>query len=108
MKSVRSICSVAVLAFTVSAHGQSTDYNFTLARKDFPAPKTSADVPIKVTVSVPSPMLNSVSLSAPSVVGGNMVQGRVTLNTPAPFHLEVSLAADPLSAPRPPRGFTAK
>src|SRR5437879_12882676 len=107
MKSVRFICSMAVLALTVSAHGQSTD-NFTLAMKDFSATKTSSDVPVKVTVSVPPPMLTSVSLSAPSVVGGNMVQGRVTLNAPAPFDLEVSLAVDPPSAAKAPSSVTVK
>lgn len=108
MKSVRFISSVAVLALTVSAHGQSTDYKFTIARKDFPASKTSSDVPVKVTVSVPLPMLNSISLSAPSVVGGNTVQGRVTLNSPAPFDLEVSLAVDPPSVAKAPASVTVK
>src|SRR6266571_3550668 len=108
MKSVRFISSVAVLALTVSAHGQSTDYKFTIARKDFPATKTSSDVPVKVTVSVPLPMLNSISLSAPSVVGGNTVQGRVTMNAPAPFDLEVSLAVDPPSVAKAPASVTVK
>jgi hypothetical protein len=108
MKSVRCICIVAILALTVSAHGQSTDYNFIVARKDLPTTKTSSDVPLKVTVSVPTPMLNSVSLSAPNVVGGNMVQGRVTMNAPAPFDLEVSVAVDPPSGAKAPSGVTVK
>jgi len=108
MKSVRFICSVAVLASTVSAHGQSTEYNLTLARKDLSATKTSSDVPLKVTGSVPAPMLSAVSLSAPSVVGGNMLQGRVTLNAPAPFDLEVSLAVDPPSGAKAPSSVTVK
>jgi len=108
MRSVRVICSLAVLALTVSAHGQSTNSNFTLARKDFPATKTSSDVPVKVMESVSAPMLDTVSLSAPSVVGGNMVQGRVTLNAPAPFDLEVSLAVDPPSGAKVPSSLTVK
>jgi len=108
MKSVRFICSVAVLASTVSAHGLSTEYNLTLARKDLPATKTSSDVPLKVPGSVPAPMLDAVSLSAPSVVGGNVVQGRVTINVPAPFDLEVSLAVDPPSGAKAPSSVTVK
>jgi hypothetical protein len=39
--------------------------------------------------------LASISVSAASVVGGNPVQGTVTLNAPANEDVEVSLAADP-------------
>jgi Peptidase family M48 len=41
------------------------------------------------------PVLASITLSDSNVVGGNTVQGRVTLNEAAPYDLEVSLAADP-------------
>jgi hypothetical protein len=108
MKSVTFIRSAAVLALTVSAYGQSTGSNFIVTRNNFPATKTSSDVPVKVTVSVPLPMLTSVSLSAPSVVGGNVVQGRVTINVPAPFDLEVSLAVDPPSGAKAPSSVTVK
>src|SRR6266853_197873 len=108
MKSVTFIRSAAVLALTVSAYGQSTDSNFIVTRNNFPATKISSDVPVKVTVSVPLPMLTSVSLSAPSVVGGNVVQGRVTINVPAPFDLEVSLAVDPPSGAKAPSSVTVK
>lgn len=42
-----------------------------------------------------NPTLSSVSLGSTSVVGGNSVEGTVTLDTVAPFDVEVSLAADP-------------
>src|SRR6266496_5940432 len=108
MKSVGCIYTMAVLALAVSAYGQSTDSNFTLTRNDFPATKTSSDVSVKVAASIPSPVLNSVSLSASSVVGGNMIQGRVTMSAPAPFDLEVSLAVDPPSAAKTPSSVTVK
>ncbi len=90
--SVRLLCGmVMVVVLALSAHSQqSTDYNFKLSKKDFPS--TNSDVPIRVTVTVPPPMLTSISLSAPSAVGGNTVQGRVTLNTAAPSDLEVKRA----------------
>ena len=106
--SVRLLCGmVMVVMLALSAHGQqSTDYNFKLSKKDFPS--TNSDVPIRVTVTVPPPMLTSISLSAPSAVGGNTVQGRVTLNTAAPSDLEVTMAADPLNAATVPSSVTIK
>jgi hypothetical protein len=92
MRSVKFFCIATLLALTVSASCQSTNSNFTVTRNDFPATKTGSEIPVTVKESGPSLMLNSVSLSAPTVVGGNIVQGRVNLNMPAPFDLEVSLA----------------
>src|SRR6266702_816850 len=108
MRSVSFFYNAAVLALTVSALGQPTNSNVTVTRNDFPATKAGSDVPVKVKESVPSLMLNSVSLSAPSVVGGNIVQGRVTINVPAPFDLEVSLAVDPPSGAKAPSSVTVK
>jgi hypothetical protein len=108
MRSVSFFYGTAVLALTVSTLGQSTNSNFTLTKNDFPAAKTGSDVPVKVKDSVPSLMLNSVSLSAPSVVGGNIVQGRVNMNMPAPFDVEVSLAVDPPSGAKTPSSVTIK
>jgi hypothetical protein len=108
MRSVSFVYGAAVLALTVSTLGQSTNSNFTLTKNDFPAARTGSDVPVKVKDSVPSLMLNSVSLSAPSVVGGNIVQGRVNMNMPAPFDVEVSLAVDPPSGAKTPSGVTIK
>lgn len=53
-----------------------------------------------------NPELSSVSLSSPSVVGGNALQGAVTLNTAAPFDIEISLAADPAKAAKLPSSVT--
>lgn len=53
-----------------------------------------------------NPVLSSVSLSSPSVVGGNVLQGAVTLNIAAPFDIEVSLAADPAKAAKLPASVT--
>jgi len=50
--------------------------------------------------------LSSVSLNSASVVGGNSVVGAVTLNTPAPSDIEVSLAADPSTAAKVPASVT--
>jgi hypothetical protein len=108
MRSVSFFCHVAVLALTVSALGQSTNSNVTVSRKEFPATKAESDVHVKVKESVPSLMLNSISLSAPSVVGGNIVQGRVTMNATAPFDVEVSLAVDPPSGATAPSSVTIK
>jgi len=49
-----------------------------------------------------TPALSSVSLKATSVVAGNPIEGAVTLNMPAPFDVEVSLAADPSSVAKLP------
>jgi hypothetical protein len=46
--------------------------------------------------------LSSITLNTPSVVAGSSVQGAVTLNMPAPFDVEVSLAADPSGAAKLP------
>ena len=53
-----------------------------------------------------NPELSSVSLSSPSVVGGNTLQGAVSLNMVAPFDVEVSLAADPVNAAKLPSSVT--
>ena len=82
MKSVRVICSVAVLALTVSAHGQSTNSNFTLARKDFPATKTSSDVPVKVMESVSAPMLIEIATPPPVASDFSKVQTRFASAAP--------------------------
>jgi Peptidase family M48 len=108
MRSVSFFYSAAVLALTASTLGQSNNSNFTVTRNDFPGAKSGPDVPVKVKESVPSLMLNSVSLSAPSVVGGNIVQGRVNMNMPAPFDLEVSLAVDPPLGANAPSSVTVK
>src|SRR5947207_15881717 len=51
--------------------------------------------------------LKSVSLSAPTIVGGNTIQGRVTLEDPTNRDIEVSLATDPREAATVPRTVTA-
>jgi hypothetical protein len=48
-----------------------------------------------VHAEVLDPVLASITLSEPNVVGGNTIQGRVTLEHTAPYDVEVSLAADP-------------
>jgi len=108
MRSVSFFCHVAVLALTVSALGQSSNSNVTVTRNEFPAAKAESDARVNVKESVPSLMLNSISLSAPSVVGGNIVQGRVTMNATAPFDVEVSLAVDPPSGAAAPSSVTIK
>jgi peptidase M48-like protein len=52
--------------------------------------------------------LASVSLSAPTVISGDSVEGRVTLNKPAPEDLEVTMAADPFNAAQVPVSITVK
>ena len=52
--------------------------------------------------------LASVSLSAPTVISGDSVDGRVTLNKPAPADLEVTMAADPFNAAQVPVSVTVK
>src|ERR1035437_6294299 len=52
--------------------------------------------------------LASVSLTAPSIVGGNSVEGRVTLLGPATSDIEVTLAIDPPLAARIPSSVTVK
>lgn len=49
-----------------------------------------------------TPELSSISLNTASVIAGNRVQGAVTLNMPAPFDIEVTLAADPSGAAKIP------
>src|SRR6266568_2972551 len=49
-----------------------------------------------------TPALSSVTLNVTSVVAGNPVQAAVTLNMPAPFDVEVSLAADPSNVAKIP------
>ena len=51
-------------------------------------------------------LLSSISLGSATVVGGNSVQGTVTLNRVAPFDLSVSLAADPAAVIRMPASVT--
>ena len=108
MRSVSFFRHVAVLALTVSALGQSSNSNVTVTRNDFPATKAESDARVNVKESVPSLMLTSISLSAPSVVGGNVVHGRVTMNATAPFDVEVSLAVDPPSGATAPSSVTIK
>ncbi len=50
--------------------------------------------------------LNGLSLSATSVVGGNVVQGRVILGVAAPYDMEVTLAADPPNSVTIPTSVT--
>lgn len=52
--------------------------------------------------------LNSISLAAPSVAGGSSVEGRVTLSGPTSEDIEVSLAADPVTAAKVPSSVTIK
>src|ERR1700719_3569645 len=52
--------------------------------------------------------LNSVSLTPPTAAGGSSIEGRVTLSGPAPEDIEVSLAADPVTAARVPSSVTIK
>src|ERR1700732_1779111 len=52
--------------------------------------------------------INSVSLAARSAAGGSSVEGRVTLSGPTTEDIEVSLAADPVTAARVPSSVTIK
>jgi hypothetical protein len=52
--------------------------------------------------SAETPALLSITLNTGSVTAGTPVQGAVTLNMPAPFDVEVMLAADPLGAAKLP------
>ena len=53
-----------------------------------------------------SPQLMSVNLSSPTVIGGNEEHGTVTLNSTAPYDVQVSLAADPANAAKVPASVT--
>jgi hypothetical protein len=57
-------------------------------------------------VAAENPELLSVSLSSPSVVGGNALHGAVTLNVAAPVDIEVLLSADPARAAKLPTSVT--
>ncbi|MBV8051301.1 MAG: M48 family metalloprotease [Acidobacteriaceae bacterium] len=52
------------------------------------------------------PELVSVNLSSPMVIGGSEVHGTVTLNSAAPYDVQVSLAADPANAAKIPASVT--
>jgi hypothetical protein len=52
--------------------------------------------------------LNSISLTAPSAAGGSSIEGRVTLSRPTTQDIEVSLAADPMTAAKIPSSVTIK
>ncbi len=52
--------------------------------------------------------LASISLTAPSAASGSSVEGRVTLSKPATEDVEVSLAADPVTAAKVPSSITIK
>ena len=74
-----SIVSLILLAeLAVPAHGQTTD------------------------------TLNSISLTAPSAASGSSIEGRVTLSRPTTEDIEVSLAADPMTAAKVPSSVTIK
>jgi Peptidase family M48 len=76
---VLSIVSLILLAeLAVPAHGQTTD------------------------------TLNSISLTAPSAASGSSIEGRVTLSRPTTEDIEVSLAADPMTAAKVPSSVTIK
>jgi len=53
-----------------------------------------------------NPQLSSVSLSSPSVVRGNTLDGAVTLNVAAPFDIQVLLSVDPARAATLPPSVT--
>src|SRR5579864_9248935 len=53
-----------------------------------------------------NPALGAISFDVASVVAGNSLRGTVTLNRPAPFDLNVSLAADPADGARLPASVT--
>ncbi len=72
-----SVVSLILLAgLAISAHGQTTD------------------------------SLASISLTAPSATSGSSVEGRVTLSRPTTEDIEVSLAADPMTAAKVPSSVT--
>jgi hypothetical protein len=74
-----SVVSLVLLAvLAISAHGQTADN------------------------------LNSISLTAPSAAGGTSIEGRVTLSRPTTQDIEVSLAADPMTAAKVPSSVTIK
>ncbi len=76
---VLSIVSLILLAeLAVPAHGQTTD------------------------------TLNSISLTAPSAASGSSIEGRVTLSRPTTEDIEVTLAADPMTAAKVPSSVTIK
>lgn len=52
--------------------------------------------------------LSSVSLTAASATGGSSVEGRVTLSKPTMQDIEVTLAADPMTAAKVPSSVTIK
>jgi hypothetical protein len=52
--------------------------------------------------------LDSVSLTASSVVGGNAVEGKVAMLGPVSYDIEVTLAADPPSVAKVPTSVTVK
>ena len=52
--------------------------------------------------------LNSISFTATSAAGGSSIEGRVTLSRPATEDIEVSLAADPVTAAKVPSSVTIK
>src|SRR5208282_1242332 len=52
--------------------------------------------------------LNSLSLTAPSAASGSSIEGRVTLSRPTTEDIEVSLAADPMTAAKVPSSVTIK
>jgi Peptidase family M48 len=52
--------------------------------------------------------LASISLSAATVISGDSVDGRVTLNKPASADVEVTMAADPFNAAQVPVSVTVK
>jgi hypothetical protein len=74
-----SVVSLILLAvLAISAHGQTAD------------------------------ILNSISLTAPSAAGGSSIEGRVTLSRATTQDIEVSLAADPMTAAKVPSSVTIK
>ena len=74
-----SVVSLILLAvLAISAHGQTAD------------------------------TLNSISLTAPSAAGGSSIEGRVTLSRATTQDIEVSLAADPMTAAKVPSSVTIK
>ena len=52
--------------------------------------------------------LESISLTAPSAASGTSIDGRVTLSRPTKEDVEVSLAADPITAAKVPSSVTIK
>ena len=56
----------------------------------------------------PPVVLSSISLTSPNVIGGNTVEGRVTLAAPMSEDVEVTLAVDPPRAATVPSSVTVK